>query len=55
MTVFEQYGDGWRPSCPIPLWVGFRLRVAQCECGEKFRGRRAEEKYRAHWYETHAG
>lgn len=46
----------WRPSCPEPFWVGWRLRKAKCECGEVFkarRGRTAGERYKLHWVDQH--
>ena len=54
MGISEQAPDGsWRPACPEPLWVGWRLRIAQCECGEKFKDRTGEV-YRRHWRAVHA-
>lgn len=48
----------WVPSTPVPLWVGLGLRIAQCECGEKFRPwhlrrRTARERYELHWQFEH--
>lgn len=63
MSVQEQRPDGsWGPSAPIPLWVGWRLRIAECGCGERFKGHRwwvlgkatAAELYREHWHREHA-
>lgn len=47
----EQRSDGsWVPSVPEPLWVGWRLRTAQCICGEKFKRCRCpfNDDYHAH-------
>ena len=43
--------DGeWVLSCPVPLWVGWRGRKAECSCGLRFRD---ETRYREHWYAEH--
>lgn len=36
----------WRPSVAEPMWVGFGLRKAKCECGRVFKDR---ETYRNHF------
>lgn len=41
------------PVVPEPMWIGFRLRIAECRCGARFRGCTAREKYRAHWRGAH--
>lgn len=40
----------WVPAIPEPLFVGFRLRKARCDCGETFRGRL---RYREHFALVH--
>lgn len=61
--VLTERDGTWVPSVPEPLWVGFRLRIAECECGARFKGHRrhrrpvgdhactARERYQEH-YET---
>ncbi|MDE2096474.1 MAG: hypothetical protein KGL39_04450 [Patescibacteria group bacterium] len=40
----------WVPSIPYPLFVGFRLRKAVCECGRKFK---SQEAYEGHYALKH--
>lgn len=42
-------GD-WVPAIPEPMWVGFRLRRAECTCGKKFSNR---DGYRDHYAYAH--
>jgi hypothetical protein len=36
----------WRPSIPMPLYVGFGLKKARCECGQTFK---TEQAYKEHF------
>ena len=36
----------WRPSVPLPLFVGFGLKRAQCVCGQKFK---TQQAYKEHY------
>lgn len=39
----------WRPAIPYPLWVGFGLRKAQCECGQRFKSKQAYDEHFVYW------
>jgi hypothetical protein len=42
----------WRPAIPYPLFVGFGLRKAKCECGRTFKSKQAYDEhyiYQAVW------
>lgn len=48
LGAMAQYpGGSWQLEGPLPMWVGWGMRIAECECGRQFTN---YEAYMWHWH-----